>query len=165
MTRKQTDDDFATLEGGPGADLDAVLVFNLLRTHTYLSPYIDAGLREDHLTAAQLNALLVLRRAGRAGLRMSEIGRQLVVTKSNVTGLVDRLEAQGLAARAGHADRRATVVRLTGQGAGLLERITPRHARLLAELTNCLSDREKRTMIRLLTKLRRELRVRRGESA
>jgi MarR family 2-MHQ and catechol resistance regulon transcriptional repressor len=156
------DDDLAYVHAGIGSDLDTLLVFSLLRTHSHLSPFLDAGLRRQNLTAAQLNALLVLRKAGAKGLLMSQIGRQLVVTKSNVTGLVDRLERQRLVARAEHSDRRATIVRLTPAGARLLERIAPRHARLLSELAGCLSRDEKRTVIRLLSKLRRGLRGRTG---
>jgi MarR family 2-MHQ and catechol resistance regulon transcriptional repressor len=159
MSPKRTDDDLAYVKAGMGRDLDTVLVFNLLRTHSHLSPFIDANLRRQHLTSSQLNALLVLRTAGNKGLLMGEIGRRLVVTKSNVTGLIDRLERQGLVLRADHRDRRATTVRLTDAGAKLLERTAPRHARWLAELTDCLAAREKRMLIRLLTKLRRELRL------
>jgi MarR family 2-MHQ and catechol resistance regulon transcriptional repressor len=165
MARTRTDDDLAHVRAGLGADLDAVLVFNLLRTHSYLGPFIEAGLRPQRLTAAQFNALLLLRTAGAGGLLMGEIGEGLVVTKSNVTGLVDRLERQGLVARGRHRDRRATVVRLTDAGAQLLERTVPRHAELLAELTGCLTGKEKRTLIGLLTKLRRELRRRRKGDA
>ncbi len=162
MPQRRADDDLAYVKAGMGTDLDTVLVFNLLRTHSYLSPFIDADLRQQHLTSSQLNALLVLRAAGSEGLLMGEIGEKLVVTKSNVTGLVDRLERDGLVVRAEHRDRRATVVRLTEAGAELLERAAPRHAELLAELTGCLIGEEKQTLVRLLTKLRRELRLRRG---
>jgi len=162
MAPRRGDDDLAHVRAGMGRDLDTILIFNIQRTHACLSPFLNAGLRRQNLTAAQLNALLLLRQAGAQGLRMGEIGQRLVVTKSNVTGLVDRLERQGLVARAEHADRRATVVRLTAAGATLLRRATPRHAELLAELTACLSVREKRTLIRLLTRLRRELRRRRA---
>jgi MarR family 2-MHQ and catechol resistance regulon transcriptional repressor len=146
-----------------GADLDTLLAFNLLRTSSCLTPFIDAKLREQNLTAAQLNVLLVLRAAGTDGMLMGEIGQKLVVTKSNVTGLVDRLEGQGLVARAEHRDRRATIVRLTKAGSRLLEQAVPRHAELVAGLTACLSNGEKQSLIRLLTKLRKELRERRKE--
>jgi MarR family 2-MHQ and catechol resistance regulon transcriptional repressor len=142
-----------------------VVVINLLRTQNYLAPFIDAGLRKQKLTAAQFNALLVLRAAGGDGLRMGEIGERLVVTKSNVTGLVDRLERRGLAARGRHRDRRATLVRLTPAGTALLRRSEPRYARLVAELTGCLTGREKRGLAQLLTKLRRALRRRRRGNA
>jgi MarR family 2-MHQ and catechol resistance regulon transcriptional repressor len=157
------DDDMTFVHEAMGTELDTVLVFSLLRTHSYLGPFIDADLRRRHLTSAQLNTLLVLRAAGPEGLLMGEIGRKLVVTKANVTGLVDRLERQGLVARAGGDDRRATVVHLTEAGVELLDRTIPRHAERLAELTGNLTDEEKRTLVRLLSKLRRELRRRRRE--
>jgi MarR family 2-MHQ and catechol resistance regulon transcriptional repressor len=139
-------------------DLAWLLVVNIMRTNNRLTPFIGAGLREQKLTAAQYNALLELRAAGSDGLLMSELGERLVVTRSNVTGLVDRLEKQGLAERHGHRDRRATVIRLTRRGGTLLEQAVPEHRRLLSELTECLRAEEKRQLIRLLTKLRRALR-------
>ena len=164
MARDQTGDDPAYVEAGIGENLDAVLVFNVSRTHGYLAPFLDAELRRERLTSAQLNTLLVLRTASDEGLLMGEIGRRLVVTKSNVTGLIDRLERRGLVERTDHEDRRATVVKLTEAGADLVERTIPRRAELIGELTGCLEPEEKRTLVRLLTKLRRELRRRRGSS-
>lgn len=146
-------------------DLALLLVVNLVRTHNRLSPFVGANLREQNVTAAQLNAMLALRAAGERGLLMSEIGEQLVVTRSNVTGLVDRLERQGLAERHGHRDRRATVVRLTQRGAALVDEALPEHRRMLAELTDCLKADEKRKLIQLLTRLRRALRSRSGHRA
>lgn len=159
----RTDDELAHIRAGIGDGVDAVLVFNLVRTQGYLSPFIDARLREEHLTAAQFNALLVLGAAGANGLLMGEVGERLVVTKSNVTGLVNRLERQGLAVRGEHRDGRVRVVRLTVEGAELLERALPQYERVVGELTGCLKDDEKRTLVRLLTKLRRELRRRKKE--
>ena len=49
--------------------------------------------------------------------RMSELASSLNCNASNVTGIIDRLEAQGLVARAPDSeDRRATLVRLTRSG-------------------------------------------------
>jgi len=163
MENQHKDDDLTDLSATVGPDLNTMLVFNLLRTHGCLSSFVDADLRGQNLTASQLNALLVLRAAGPEGLLMSEIGRRLVVTKSNVTGLVDRLERQGLVERTDHDDRRATVVRLTAEGAKRIDEAAPRHAERLTELTGCFTDEEKRTLIQLLSRLRRELRHRRGE--
>lgn len=146
-------------------DLDAVTVFNLLRTHGHLAPMIDAGLREQRTTAAQFNALLVLQAAGPDGLRMGEIGKRLVVTRANVTGLVDRMERRGLVSRRGPEDRRATVVSLTNVGRSLLRDTLPHYSRLASQLTAGLTERDKRSLVRVLTKLRRELRRQRHERA
>lgn len=145
------------------ADLDTLLAYNVLRTHTYLQPFVDRGLRDLNLTAAQLNALLVLRDAGAKGLPLSELGRHLVVTKANVTGLIDRLEREGLVQRDTHTDRRVTLAKLTAKGAAVLEAAVPHHRQLLAQLLDCLTVEEKEQLITLLTKLRRGLREKRKE--
>ena len=140
-------------------DTDALVIYNIVRTNAALSPYIDAALRDLHLTGAQMNALLVLRDAGPEGLPLSEIGRRLVVTKANITGLMDRLERQELIRRDTDApDRRVIRACLTQKGAELLERALPERDRALSDLLVVLSLEEKTEIIELLTKLRRGLR-------
>lgn len=141
--------------------VESVLVYNLVRTHGVLAPLLDSDLRGARLTAAQFNALLVLRAADEAGLNMGELGKRLVVTKSNVTGLVDRLERRGWAVRRAETDRRAIRVRITPEGRKLLQEVEPSHAKALADLTSSLTHKEKTEMTRMLTKLRRALRERR----
>jgi MarR family transcriptional regulator, 2-MHQ and catechol-resistance regulon repressor len=138
--------------------LDSVLLYNLIRTHSALTPYLDRGLRDVRITGAQLNALLLLREAGESGLALSEIGQRLVVTKANVTGLVDRLEREGLVVRDGHADRRVTVAKLTAKGAEVLAAALPRRQDLLACALGGLTGAEKELLVGLLTRLRRGLR-------
>lgn len=161
MPKIAADDDLSYLQTSLGDDLDAMLVFNILRTHGYLGTSLDASLRDSKLTGAQFNTLLVLRSAGPGGMLMSEIGERLIVSKSNMTGLIDRMEAQGLVARGGNDDRRATSVRLTRAGQQLLSRVMPGLSNVLSELTECLKRDEKETIVRLLTHLRRDLRRRR----
>lgn len=160
MSTTRKSPELADLPKGDELSLEAVLVFNVVRTHSCLAPLIDADLRKRKLTASQFNTLLVLRMAGPKGLLMSEIGQRLVVTRSNVTRLVDGLERQGLIARGEHADRRATLVKLTKAGSKLVGQTLPKHRQRLAELTDCLNKTEKQTLVRLLSKLRRELRQR-----
>ena len=62
------------------------------------------------------------------GLSQTDLSRQLIMHRSNLTGLVDRLEKRGLVARREvAADRRAYSVVLTSAGARLLRDILPRY--------------------------------------
>jgi MarR family 2-MHQ and catechol resistance regulon transcriptional repressor len=155
---------------GPGAagigdsDLDILVVHNLLQTHRALAPFLDAELRGLDLTSTKLNALLALRAAGEDGLLMSEIGERLVVTKANITGLVDRLEERGLVVRGPHCDRRVKLVRLTPAGQALLHEALPLYTASLTSLTECFSEAEKRTLVHLLSRLRRGARQLRREA-
>ncbi len=79
------------------------------------------------LSASQFNVLNVLRDHD-AGLTQIELSRELITHRSNVTGLVDRLEERGLVARkAVPGDRRAYSVQLTKAGAQLVEEILPEY--------------------------------------
>ncbi|MFH1377564.1 MAG: MarR family transcriptional regulator [Planctomycetota bacterium] len=148
---------------GIGDHLDMMLVFNLLRTQNRIEPAIDGELKNKGLTGPKFNALLALDAAGDNGLLMSEIGERLVVSKSNITGLVDRLESQNLVQRCPDADRRAIRVKLTDVGRALTQEILPVYRRVAEDLADCLEPEEKRTLIALLSKLRRELRRRQGK--
>jgi DNA-binding MarR family transcriptional regulator len=79
------------------------------------------------LSPSQFNVLNLLR-FNPAGLSQTDLSRQLIMHRSNVTGLVDRLEKRGLVARQEvAADRRAYSVVLTAAGARFLREILPRY--------------------------------------
>jgi DNA-binding MarR family transcriptional regulator len=62
------------------------------------------------------------------GCTQVELSRQLIMHRSNVTGLVDRLEARGLLRREERAsDRRAFNVVLTAAGQKLIRQIQPHY--------------------------------------
>ncbi len=79
------------------------------------------------LSPSQFNILNLL--SGHAeGLSQVELSRELIMHRSNVTGLVDRLEKRGLLSRkAVPDDRRAYCVQLTKTGARLVEEILPEY--------------------------------------
>lgn len=82
------------------------------------------------LSPSQFNILNLL--GGHAGgLTQTELSQALITHRSNVTGLVDRLERRGLVVRkAVPGDRRAYSVQLTTAGAKLVAEILPEyHAR------------------------------------
>ncbi len=65
------------------------------------------------------------------GLSQVDLGRLLIMHRSNVTGLVDRLEKRGLVARKEVAeDRRAYRVVLTPSGQDLLNEVLPKFHQL-----------------------------------
>lgn len=70
------------------------------------------------ITGAQFNVLILLHAQTEDGtMSQSDLGRLLTVHRSNVTGLLDRLESQGLVRREDDLkDRRVYRVALTDQG-------------------------------------------------
>lgn len=78
-----------------------------------------------HLSPSQFNILNLLCDPA-TGRTQSELSRYLVMHRSNVTGLVDRLEKRGLVARRDDpTDRRAYCVELTPAGRKLMREVLP----------------------------------------
>jgi DNA-binding MarR family transcriptional regulator len=92
------------------------------------------------LSPSQFNVLNILREFP-DGLSQTEISRELITHRSNVTGLIDRLEARGLVARrAVAADRRAYRVAVTAKGHALLSEILPIYYRAAEAAWSGLSE-------------------------
>jgi DNA-binding MarR family transcriptional regulator len=108
----------------------------------------------EHCTFPQFDVLNQLERE-RDGLTFVELSRRLLVTAGNLTGIVDRLHAEGLVRRAVHpADRRAFRLTLTPKGRRLVRRAQGRHHRALTALLARVPDRDLRVLRRLLDRLR-----------
>ncbi len=123
----------------------------------------DAFLREGPrlfkpfgLTSAQYNVLNVLAEsAAPGGLSQRELSDELVVDRSNVTGLLDRMEKAGWVRRDDDpADRRIYRVRLTNEGRKLWENIAPRYEAVVTQITHGLTERQARDTLAVLSRLK-----------
>jgi MarR family 2-MHQ and catechol resistance regulon transcriptional repressor len=147
-------DEFSHMPPEAASDLDILLTFGLMRTHAYILPYLDRGLKDLRVTVVQLNALLLLYSAGSDGLKLSDLGNRLVVTKANVTGLVERLVLRGLVYRDTLTDRRVTMAKLTAEGLALVKSIFPGHSKIFSVVGKGLTEKEKKQLTKLMYKLR-----------
>jgi DNA-binding MarR family transcriptional regulator len=105
------------------------------------------------------DVLLELRRTPEGRLRHNEIGGKILLSKSNVTRVVDRLEAKGLVAREDCAeDRRGAFVAITEKGRDLQARIWPVYRESLARrFGERLTEDEAVQLAELLAKLGRNV--------
>jgi DNA-binding MarR family transcriptional regulator len=77
------------------------------------------------------------------GLKMSELSAALRVSNGNVTGIVERLVADGLVLRVPVAgDKRATLVRLSKKGSETFARMAEAHAGWVSGILEDLSDED-----------------------
>ena len=112
----------------PGPRYEALL--ELLRVAEALWEASRAFFARWGLSPSQFNVLNLLR-AAPDELSQNDLGRALIMHRSNVTGLVDRLEVRGLVARKERAAaRRAWRVVLTPRGGGLLHQVLPPYYRV-----------------------------------
>ncbi|NNJ12020.1 MarR family transcriptional regulator [Chloroflexales bacterium ZM16-3] len=109
-------------------------------------------LRQFDLSTSQYAALKLLDDS--QGLRLTDIGVRLLLDKSTVTRLIDRLERRNLVRRLPEPlDRRVIRVVLTPQGASLRTAASDAHTRSLARRMKILSDDDHRQLYLLLDKL------------
>jgi DNA-binding MarR family transcriptional regulator len=128
----------------------------VLDTQRVLAEAMEKQLRaRTGLSLAQYEVLLRLGEAPGGRLRMVDITRQLCVSKSGVTQLVDRLEGAGLVAREfSPADRRLTYARLTRRGLLALRRAGPVFAPIVQRhFARHLSKQDLRRVRAALTKV------------
>lgn len=89
---------------------------------------------EFDATLPQFDVLAQLHREPE-GLRLGELSRRTMVTNGNITGLADRLEADGLVLRETlEGDRRVTVAKLTHKGRAHFAVMAKAHEGWLREL-------------------------------
>lgn len=103
---------------------------------------------------AQFNILVLLKDANKP-LTQREISDKMFVDKSNMTGILSRLEAQGLIERRDDAnDKRSYNIALTSAGKKLASKLDKRYLAKVHEVMDGLSEREHKELIRLLSKVR-----------
>jgi DNA-binding MarR family transcriptional regulator len=101
----------------------------MLRVHTALLRALDTELDAAHgLPLTSYDVLIYLQHAPQKRLRMAELADSVLLSRSGVTRLVDRLEREGLLVRdACDDDGRGLYAVLTRKGEELLERARPTH--------------------------------------
>jgi DNA-binding MarR family transcriptional regulator len=136
------------LEGESLAQEAWALLFELMRHAGRHFPAIAA---EFELSPVQVH---VLRTLGEAPQPMSSLAGFLGCDASNVTGLVDRLEARGLVRRAAAPeDRRAYRVRLTAAGRKLWKAILPHYYRTAEQVWGAIPAARARQLVAELGEL------------
>jgi DNA-binding MarR family transcriptional regulator len=123
----------------------------LLRVHAALVRELDAELlAENGLPLSSYDVLIYLGAAPGKRLRMAELADSVLLSRSGVTRLVDRLEREGLIVRdACTSDGRGLYAVLTQKGEEVLARARPTHlAGVRERFLRHFSEDELRTLAR-----------------
>ena len=130
-------------------DVPVRLWLRLARVYQKIEQATASDLKQEGLTAGQFD---VLAHVGAAeGSTQQQVADALLVTKSNVCQLLDRMERAGLVERQQHG--RTNHLYLTEDGRRLYQRVVPAHERRLAEHLSGLTPEEQTTMLALLRRL------------
>jgi DNA-binding MarR family transcriptional regulator len=128
-----------------------------IRTYGHLASVMEPYFASFGITGAQWGVLRTLHRAelaGRSGLRLTDLGAKLLVRPPSVTGVVDRLERDGLVLRTrAEDDQRAKHVALTSEGRRLLKRVLRRHHDQVHLMLACLDENETAQLHAIMLKM------------
>ena len=101
------------------------IVYSIALLYNIIITSIENYLQTFNLNTGKMNILLVIKnRAGEEGLSQVDISKYLIVTPSNMTKMLDKLEKEGMVKRYALAgDRRVNRVKITKKGSDLLDAI------------------------------------------
>jgi DNA-binding MarR family transcriptional regulator len=109
----------------------------------------SAHLRKWELNIAQFDVLAHV--GAHKGITQQDLADSLLVTKGNISQLLDRMEKLGLLSR--NQEKRNKNITLTEKGQELFEQVVPAHEKMIAEQLAVLSPAEIADLQRILRKL------------
>jgi DNA-binding MarR family transcriptional regulator len=129
------------------------LWLRLLTCTTLIEGEVRRRLRENFgVTLPRFDLLAQLDKTP-GGMTLGQLSSRMMVSNGNVTGLAERLVAQGLLDRKPSAsDRRAQIVTLTAEGRRAFRAMARAHERWIADLFTGLTAEEVDQLMRLLAK-------------
>lgn len=120
----------------------------LFRAQMTIAAELHAGDVWGDLVPSDYGVLYALSTA-KSGLRMSELGKDVLLSQAGLSRLVARLETRGLIERRPDPeDARASILRLSSTGAHVQRRVGARHGRHVAEALSSRLDEEQLSTLR-----------------
>jgi MarR family 2-MHQ and catechol resistance regulon transcriptional repressor len=133
----------------------AEIALSLIYTCDVFQQMVSRYMAEYGLSKSTLNILAILRHGPEEGMQLHDLGELLLVSRANITGLIDHLEGKELVKRmVDSQDRRARLARITKKGQALLDEFMPLHFRNLSILLEGLTGDEKAALAQLLRAFR-----------
>ena len=110
--------------------------------------------RENYSSEAHFNLLITLKRSEES-ITQNELSQKLLVDKSNITGLLDKLEALGQIKRNKVPDdRRSYHVTLTESGREMVEGLDVLYSEMVQQVMSAFTEEECEQLVSLTKKLR-----------
>lgn len=129
------------------------IVYRLVILSNLILDEISIYLGKYKLTPAKMNALMILKhQGGKDGISQVDLSHRLMVTTSNMTRILSKLQRDKLVVRGSVlVDKRIKTIRITSKGAKLLDIVWPGYAKKLIALTDGLKDENQRLISEMLS--------------
>lgn len=129
------------------------LLQSLVRAYQAFDRISERNIRQLKLTGPQFDIIATL--GNSAGMTCKELGRQTLITKGTLTGVLDRLEGKGLLKRfVLIEDRRVFTVKLTDEGQAIYDTVFPEQMAFLDGFFQRIESQDRQQLERLLDHLR-----------
>lgn len=137
-------------------DESLAVMREVVRAYQAFADFSSRDIKRMGLSAPEFDVLCTL--GNQPGMTFKDIGENTLITKTTLTGVVDRLEQKQLVERrACPEDRRCIRAVLTDKGDALFREVFPEHVQSLRDKISVLPEAERRQLIELLHKLRKLL--------
>lgn len=114
--------------------------------------------REHGLTGPQISVLKILEAMG--DLSLTELSEKMSARNSTITGIVDRMERDGLVVRErSQADRRVVLIRATEKGTALAASVPVSAMEVFAVALRALDEHDRKELRRILSALAERVRT------
>jgi DNA-binding MarR family transcriptional regulator len=131
------------------------IILNLVYTYDVVSGNMAQLTGPYGITKAGFSVLMILSRSQSKACKQNEISQLMLVSRANITGLVDSLARLGLVERTNDPhDRRVNMVKILPKGDNLLEDLLPGYFKHVHQICSVLTAAEKKILNDLLTRLR-----------
>ena len=140
-------------------------VLNIVLTGSMLVKEGYHILKPFGLTDTQFNVLMLLNEQTAGGkISQTRLGDMMLVNRSNITGIIDRMEQSGLVRRTANSDdRRVNDIELTDAGKELLKKAHDAYYKRIEEVMSVLSGPENSQLCTSLEAIREQVRTRTAE--
>ena len=137
-------------------DPSLAVIREMVRAYQAFSEFSAADIKRFGLTGPEFDVLVTL--GNRPGMTFKDIGENTLITKTTLTGVVDRLEKKNLVQRrACSEDRRCIRVVLTDKGDQVFRQVFPEHVARLSERLSEMAAEERDQLLAGLKRLRKVL--------
>jgi DNA-binding MarR family transcriptional regulator len=133
-------------------ELELRVWIQMVRTLGRIVRRLEQALNQHSLSISQFDIMATL--GFEQGITQQELAERLLVTKGNICGMIDRMEASGwVERRSDPDDRRTNRLFLTRRGKTLLAQSAPGQHALLEEIMSALEPGELQALYQYLDRL------------
>lgn len=143
-----------------GQDEKSKLVYSVGLLWGKINSTLDEVLSEFNLNVSKFNILMIIKHVGGYdGIQQNEISKRLLVTASNITKLLDKLEKEAMITRNSKKDdKRVKLIRITDFASRLLDEAWIKYSEKIEFLTSNFNEedakKQKEKIVEWLTNIK-----------